>query len=98
MDFASDIALMYDEFGVDVLHTPATGAPAAGRAIFDQPGMAMIGGEVLATEFGLRYAATTFPAVRRGDRLAVAGVPYTARENPQPTLDGLEFTVPLARS
>lgn len=98
MDFASDLALMYDEFGVDVLHTPATGAPVAGRAIFDQPGTALIGGEILATEFGLRFAASTFPAVRRGDRFAVAGANYTARENPQPTLDGLEFTVPLARS
>lgn len=97
MDFASDLALMYAEFGVDVLHTPATGAPVAGRAIFDQPGTALIGGEILATEFGLRYPAATFPAVRRGDRFTISGVNYTVRETPQPTLDGLEYIAPLAR-
>lgn len=98
MDFASDLVLMYAEFGVDVLHTPAIGAPIAGRAIFDQPGTALIGGEILATEFALRYPAAVFPAVRRGDQFTVAGANYSARENPQPTLDGLEFIVPLARS
>lgn len=97
MDFASDLALMYDEFGLDVVHTPATGSPAAGRGIFDQPGTLLLGGEILATEFGLRYPAATFPTVRRGDQFTIAGATYVARENPQPTLDGLERTVPLAR-
>lgn len=100
MNLAADLAMFYADFpAVDVTYTPTTGTGHAGRAIFDQPGMTIIGGEVLATDYSLRYPAATFPAVKRGDVFAIGGVSYTARENAQPaSVDGLEHIVPLAKA
>lgn len=98
MDFAADLSFFYADFGVTAAHTPkAGGAAVSGLVLFDQPGISLIAGEVLATDLGLRFAASTFPAVRKDDRFVIAGVTYIARENAQPTEDGLEMTVPLKR-
>lgn len=98
MDFADDILFSYLDFGVQVTHTPkAGGTPASGLAIFDQPGMTIMAGEVLATDLGLRYPTATFPVVRQGDQFLIAGETYTARENHRPTQDGTEHTVPLKK-
>ncbi|MDT3708169.1 MAG: hypothetical protein ROZ09_15210 [Thiobacillus sp.] len=98
MDF-SDLSPFYADFGEQVTHTPLVGTPASGQALFDRPGTAIVGGEILATDYALRYPATTFQAVKRGDQFTIGGVSYTARESAQPaTLDGLEHIVPLARS
>ena len=100
MDFAADLALLYAEFGLPATHHPvAGGADAGGQVILDQPGMMLLGGEVLATDYSLRYPAVTFPVVRRGDTFTVAGITYAAREGAQPvSVDGLEYSVPLART
>lgn len=99
MNPAADLALFYVDFpAVDVSYTPLAGTASVGRAIFDQPGMTLIGGEVLATDYSLRYPATTFPNVKRGDAFGIGGVNYTARENAQPLIDGAEHTVPLAKA
>lgn len=98
MDF-SDLSLAYADFGLDVTHTPAVGSPATGKALFDQPGTAIIGGEILATDYTIRYPAATFPSVLRGDTFTIGGATYTARESAQPaSLQGDEMIVPLARS
>lgn len=98
MDF-SDLAPLYADFSVTVTHTPLVGSPASGAALFDQPGTTIIGGEILATDYSLRYPVTTFQAVKRGDQFTIAGATYTARESAQPdSIDGLEHIVPLARS
>ena len=99
MDLSSDLSILYADFGVTVTHTPTGGgASAAGLAIFDQPGMTLIGGEVLATDYSLRYPAATFPSVKRGDTFLVGAITYTAREAAQPaSVDGLEYIVPLAK-
>ncbi|MDP1925769.1 MAG: hypothetical protein Q8K57_13425 [Thiobacillus sp.] len=98
MDF-SDLSYFYADFAVTVTHTPLVGSPASGAALFDQPGTTIIGGEILATDYSLRYPASTFQAVKRGDSFTIAGATYTARESAQPaTVDGLEHIVPLARS
>ncbi len=98
MDF-SDLSPFYADFGTSVTHTPLVGVPATGLALLDGPGMTMIGGEILATDYALRYPKTTFQAVKRGDQFTIDGGSYVARESAQPaSIDGLEMIVPLARS
>lgn len=100
MDFSADLGFFYADFGVSAVRTPAGGgAPSAPElVILDQPGMAVLGGDVVATDYALRYRVTSFPVVRRGDTFQIGSVTYTAREAGQPTLDGLECTVPLAKA
>lgn len=98
MDLRADIALFYADFAVPVTHRPLSGNAVVGDAIFDQPGTVLVNGEMLATDYALRYPAVTFQTVRRGDRFDIAGATYTAREHGQPaTIDGLEHIVPLAK-
>lgn len=99
LDLSADLATFYADFGQTVTHHPAVGGgDTVGQAILDQPGTALIGGEQLATDYGLRYPAATFPSVKRGDTFSVGAVIFTAREAAQPIgVDGLEHVVPLAR-
>lgn len=99
MDFAADLSMFYADFGVTVVYTPKGGVAVEPQlAILDQPGMELIGGNVLATDYSLRYPVATFPAVKRGDGFSIGGVAYTAREAAQPaSVDGLEHIVPLAK-
>lgn len=99
MNLANDLTIIYSGWpATGVLWIPKSGQGKTGRAILDQPGTYISGGDIIATDFGLRYPADTFPGVRQGDRFIVEGITYTARENAQPTQDGLEHTVPLARA
>lgn len=99
MDFAADLSLFYADFGKEAVWTPkGGGASLTGLVLHDQPGMTVIGGDILATDHSLRYAIATFPLVRKGDAFTIDGVAYVAREHAQPLQDGLEYTVPLARS
>lgn len=98
MNFAADLALFYADFGVLVTHTPKAGtAVPPALALHDQPGMTVIGGDVLATDHSLRFPAATWPVVRKGDQFVIKGVVYQARENAQPLDVGDEFTVPLIK-
>lgn len=98
MDFAADLAALYADFGVAATRTAAVGgAVTPGQVILDQPGQTLIGGEILATDYSLRYITSSFPATKRGDTFLVGGITYTAREAAQPLLDGLEHIVPLSR-
>ena len=99
MDFAADLPLLYSDFAVVVTHTPkAGGASTTGKAFHNQPGMTVIGGDVIATDHTLRYPLAAFPAVRKGDTFQIGAVAYVARENPMPRARGLEAVVPLARA
>jgi hypothetical protein len=94
----SDLDLFYSDFAVEVTHVPASGAPSSGMALFDMPGTTLIGGDLLATDYSLRYPAVTFQTVRRGDTFTISGADYTVREAPQPaSFEGGEMMVPLAR-
>lgn len=98
MDF-SDLSPFYSDFAVAVTHTPLVGVAVTKQAIFDAPGTALIGGEMLATDYSLRYPVTTFQDVKRGDQFTIGGLTYTARESAQPvSIDGLEHIVPLAKT
>lgn len=95
----SDLAPFYADFGVDAVHTPKGGSPKSGRVLFDQPGTAIVGGEIIATDYAVRYPAVTFQPVVRGDQFVVCGQSFVAREAAQPaTLQGDELIVPLARA
>lgn len=98
MNFSADLAALYADFGVAATHTAAGGgATTTAMAILDQPGQAVIGGDLIATDYSLRFPTASFPAVKRGDTIVVAGIAYTAREDAQPMLDGLEMLCPLKR-
>jgi len=91
-----DIDLLYADFGVAVTHTPAGGGPTTAKAMFDRPGTVLVGGEMLATDYSVRFPVASFQTVKRGDTFVIAGTTYLARENAQPAdIDGLEAIVPL---
>lgn len=95
----NDVSLFYADLAARVIHQPLAGNPRQGDALFDQPGTTIIGGEILATDYSLRYPVVTFQPVKRGDLFLIGATLYTARENAQPaSIDGLEHIVPLARS
>lgn len=99
MDFSDDLAAFYADFGVSASHTPnAGGQVTTALAILDEPGTEVIGGDVIATDYSLRFATASFPAVKRLDAFSIGGVTYTAREDAQPLQDGLEQIVPLAKA
>lgn len=98
MDFNADLDLFYADYGVDAIHSPVAGGSGGGLVIFDQPGQTLIGGDVLATDYAIRYMAASFPVVRRGDTFTIGGLVMKAREAATPILDGVEYTVPLARA
>ena len=100
MSAVDDLPTMYADFGqTATLHPLAGGGDTVGLAILDEPGTTLIGGDLLATDYGLRYPAATFPSIKRGDTITIGAVPYTAREAAQPIgVDGLEHVVPLARA
>lgn len=94
----NDSALFYADFAVPVTHQPLVGNWSTATALFDQPGTTIIGGEILATDYSLRFPVATFPAVKRGDKFLIGSTTYTARENAQPaSIDGLELIVPLVQ-
>ena len=72
MAFAEDLDAFVEDFGVDVssgIHT--------GKAILNTPGMVAAGGEVLTTDYTLRYVTATFPGLVYGTAITVDGVAYT---------------------
>lgn len=93
MDFSGDLAALYADFGVTAVRNGATSA----LVILDQPGMEIVGGEVIATDYSIRFPTASFPPVKRLDTFLISGVTYTAREDAQPLQDGLEMAVPLSR-
>lgn len=99
MDFAADLPFFYAEFGVLARHTPKNGgASRDALVLFDQPGVSIVQGEILATDLGIRYQTASIPVVRKDDTFVIKGQTYLARENAQPTEDGDEHTVPLKKA
>lgn len=98
MDFSTDLAAFYADFGVSAAHTPnAGGQVTTALAILDEPGMEVIGSDIIATDYILRYPTASFPSVKRLDVFTINGITYTAREDAQPLQDGLEQVVPLTK-
>ena len=99
MDLTDDLRLLYADWpAVDVLWIPLISTGNGGRAIHDHPGTVALAGEALTTEHTLRYPVATFPAVKQGDAFTIGGQNYITTDAPLSSLDGLEYTVPLART
>jgi len=99
VDFSADITSFYADFGVEATHRPAAGGPpATGKVILDQPGGEIFGGALITTDYTLRFPVATFQDVQKGDRFTLNRTDYVARESAQPLQDGLEATVPLAKT
>ena len=99
MDFASDLSVFYSDFSVSVTWTPKGGGTSVtGKALHRQPGMTVIGGDVIATDHTLRYPIATFANVRKGDTFQIGALSFTVRENPILQPRGLEALVPLSRA
>jgi hypothetical protein len=96
--FTDIVGPIYDLVGQTVTHTPAaTGVPVDGLAQFNSPGSTLIG-DMLATEYSLRFPTATFQNVKRGDAFTVDGADYIARESPHRLNDGAEMFVPLSKA
>ena len=96
MDFAADLAPIYDTLGVPVTHTPAAGGtPTTAQAMHNLPSTQWFAGELVATDHHLRYPAANFPEIHKGDVLVIAAVTYHALDNAQPINDGAERRVAL---
>ena len=82
------------------LWTPAGGGAGASRqARFRSPTEEALSGQALVTDYSIEYPASAFPApgVKRGDKITVEGVDYTAREDPRKRLDGSVLRVLLKK-
>lgn len=99
MDFTADLAIFYSDFGQPATLKPqGGGAAVTGAAILDLPGTTVVDGQLIATDYSLRFPIATFPAIKRGDTVVVAGASYTVREGAQLIgVDGLEAIVALAK-
>ena len=99
MNPSNDLAIVYAGWPAqDVRWLPRSGQGGTGRAIFNEPGTTILGPDVVALDASLQYPTATFPGVRRGDRFVIDGHTWIARENAQPTQDGLEASIPLERA
>lgn len=99
MDLTADLRLFYADWpATDVLWMPLVGQGGSGRAIHDHPGDIVLSGEALTTEHILRYPLSTFASVKQGDVFEIDGKTYVATDAPLSSQDGLECTVPLART
>lgn len=96
---ASERASLYaDCADGNAVHTPAGGgAPTSGAVMFHAPGSAVLGSQVMVTDYAITYRKGAFPTMRRGDTVVFDGVTYQVREAEQSLFDGLEIFVTLVR-
>ena len=97
--FDAMLAPIYAALGVVVTHLPAAGgASTSFRAVLDQPGAEVLGGEMITVQYELRYPASSLPHAVRGDAFVVGATRYIAKEDPLPLAAGSELVVPLRRA
>ncbi len=72
----------------------ATWCPSGGGAQqdvyvkFEAPTTVGTVGDTLITELAMRYRATKFPGIKRGELVTIDSTKYRVRENPHSELDG----------
>ena len=99
MNPGAGLAVFYASWpATSALWQPKTGAGNTGRAIHNLPGTKIMDGEVVMTGHTLQYPASTFPAVRQGDRFIVDAEAFIVTEPPLATQDGLEYIAQLAKT
>lgn len=71
------------------LWTPAVGGPQqSADVLFRAPTRDVLSGDATSTDFSIRYPASLFPGLKRGETITVSGAPFKVRENPHSELDG----------
>lgn len=81
-DVKSAFADLLDEFGVEV-----SIRGTYGRALYEQPGKAVLGGMQLSSDYAIEYDPDEFPSVAYGQSVMVDGKEFSIRED-SPSDDG----------
>jgi hypothetical protein len=69
--------------------TPSAGGPAqTADVLYRAPGQDVLQGEAFATAYTIRYPATKFPGLIRGETVTIDAVNYKVKEDPRSELDG----------
>ena len=85
MALSEDLAVFLNDFGVSV-----TAGSITGIGLLDMPGMEVLGGMVVVTDYSLTVRTSEFGDLQFNDAITVAGVSYQVREARQ--LDDGAFT------
>ncbi|HMV62708.1 MAG TPA: hypothetical protein PKE01_05205 [Rhodocyclaceae bacterium] len=97
MNLSGVVSCVHGVFGETVTLRPASGGrPLTGRARLQQPTHDILG-NLVATDYALRYPVATFPNVQKGDRITIGRTDYLVRDVPQHLPDGLEAIAPLSK-
>ena len=88
MAFTENLTAFFSDFAVSATFTPKTGGDETANVILDAPSQVMFGGDMIGTDYIIRYAATDLPNIVRGCRGVIGGVTYVVREAPQVVDDG----------
>jgi hypothetical protein len=97
--FVEPRGVFFSDFAVDAQWRAAgSGTPVAVKVLFDAPGAAVLGGEVLLSDYAATFDAATLPQpVARNDTFTIAGTTWRAREAAQAGLDAALAVVPLQK-
>jgi hypothetical protein len=85
MALSEDLSAFLNDFGVSV-----TAGSTTGIGLLDMPGMEVLGGMVVVTDYSLTVRTSEFGSLQFNDAITVAGVSYQVREGRQ--LDDGAFT------
>ena len=85
-------------FLTEAVWKPSAGGPAQSSKVrFRSPTDSVLGGEVLATDYSIRYPAVKFVGLKRDEILTIKGFKYAVRESPASNLDGSVMDAKLTR-
>jgi hypothetical protein len=77
---------------------PAAGGIAQSAKVrFRAPTENVLAGEMLSTDYSVRYPSAKFPGLKRDEVLTIDGFKYAVREGPRSQLDGSEMEAKLMR-
>lgn len=90
MAFSEDLTAFFStsDFAVSATFTPKTGNDETANVILDAPSQVMFGGDMIGTDYIIRYRASDLPSITRGCRGVIGGVTYVMREAPKVMDDG----------
>ena len=80
IDTTSDIAAMLADFGQACTWAAAPGGARTANAIFNAPGVDLLGGQIISTDYEITYAVADLPGLASGAQLSIGGAAYQVRE------------------
>lgn len=99
MAFTEDLTAFFStsDFAVSATFTPKAGSDETANVILDAPSQMMFGGDMVGTDYIMRYRASDLPNIVRTCRGVIGGVTYVVREAPQVIDDGKIKIAKLSR-